>query len=124
MLHRLFTEVQLLYRVGALCLQSGMSRAQQIPKCTMYMMRLCRHCQKNSALYHTEKNKMFHLLDRQGGGCTNPVTRVSDIMGWGLDVINKLAPRAAAAQHVYYCGNRNMSYLRPTQLENLYLGQT
>ena len=50
---------------------------------------------------------MFHLLDRQGGGCTNPVTRVSDIMGWGLDVINKLAPRAAAAQHVYYCGNCN-----------------
>ena len=46
MLHRVFTEVQLLYRVGALSLQSGMSRAQQIPKCTMYMMRLCRHCQK------------------------------------------------------------------------------
>ena len=37
----------------------------------------------------------------------NPVTRVSDIMGWRLDLINKLTPPACAAQHVYYCGNRN-----------------
>ena len=32
-------------------------------------------------------------------------------MGWRLDLINKqinkLTPPAAAAQHVYYCGNRN-----------------
>ena len=42
-------------------------------------------------------------------GCPNPVTRVSDIIGWRLDliIINKLRPPACAAQHVYYCGNRN-----------------
>ena len=41
-------------------------------------------------------------------GHTNPATRVSDIMGWRLDLINKLKPPACAAQHlVYYCGNRN-----------------
>ena len=39
---------------------------------------------------------------------SNPVTRVSDIMGWRLDLINKLTPPACAAQHVYYCGNRNV----------------
>ena len=27
-------------------------------------------------------------------------------MGWRLD-LNKLTPPACAAQHVYYCGNRN-----------------
>ena len=31
------------------------------------------------------------------------------IMRWRLDLINKLTPPAAAAQHVYYCGNRNGS---------------
>ena len=34
---------------------------------------------------------------------TNPVTRVSDIIGWRLE----LTPPPCAAQHVYYCGNRN-----------------
>ena len=44
-----------------------------------------------------------------GAGADNSVTRVSDIMGWRLDLINKLTPPAAAAQQVYYCGNRNDS---------------
>ena len=43
---------------------------------------------------------------------TNPVTRVSVVMGWRLDLINKLTPPAAAAQHIYYCGNRNGSGVR------------
>ena len=30
-------------------------------------------------------------------------------MGWRLDLILKLTPLACAAQHVYYCGNRNGS---------------
>ena len=38
-------------------------------------------------------------------GGFNPVTRVSDIKRWRLDLINKLKPPAAAVQHVYYCGN-------------------
>ena len=46
--------------------------------------------------------------DPAGADSTNPVTRVSDIIGWRLDlIINKLTPPACAAQHVYYCGNRN-----------------
>ena len=34
-------------------------------------------------------------------------TRVSDIMGWKLDLINQFTPPVIATQHVYYCGNRN-----------------
>ena len=53
--------------------------------------------------------RLWYESSRCADGEVNPVTRVSDIMGWRLDliIINKLTPPAAAAQHVYYCGNRN-----------------
>ena len=35
---------------------------------------------------------------------------------WSDKLINKLTPRAIAAQHVYYCGNRNGT--GPTQKFN------
>ena len=40
--------------------------------------------------------------------CNLTTVRVSDVMGWWLDLImNKLTPHAIAAQYVYFCGNRN-----------------
>ena len=43
----------------------------------------------------------------QGGQCTSPIQLLEYQILWERGLINKLTPPAAAAQPVYYCGNRN-----------------